>query len=76
MKAKYSVEIRDLDGLSADAEVIEAFKKAINEIPGKAGSLKVWLTKPIRSDQRVAVAKLGDKYSNKLLSFQHVSASP
>ncbi|XP_046687072.1 uncharacterized protein LOC124372704 [Homalodisca vitripennis] len=67
---KVSIEIRDLDGLTNDSEVTEAIKRAIPEL--KESTFKVWLTKPNRSQQRMAVAELGDRHANKLLALQHL----
>ncbi|XP_046681479.1 uncharacterized protein LOC124368248 [Homalodisca vitripennis] len=72
LQPRCSVEIRDLDALSTEDEVIKALKKALPELPGEAGGLKVWLTKPNRSQQRMAIAELGEKHANKLLSLQHL----
>ncbi|XP_046679274.1 uncharacterized protein LOC124366717 [Homalodisca vitripennis] len=67
---KLSIEIRDLDGLTNESEVTEAIKRAIPEL--KESTLKVWLTKPNRSQQRMAVAELGERHANKLLALQHL----
>lgn len=60
LERKPSVVIWDLDGFFTNTEVIEA------------GRLRAWLTNQNRSEQRMAVAKSGDKYSHKLLSLQHL----
>lgn len=69
---KSSVEVRDLDGLSTEKDVVEAIKKAVPDVSEEAAGLKVWLTKPNRSQQRMAVVELREKLANKLLSLQHL----
>ncbi|XP_054280709.1 uncharacterized protein LOC128998547 [Macrosteles quadrilineatus] len=71
LEPRTSVEIRDLDGLSTEAEVREAINKAIPDIQN-ADSLKVWLTRPNRSEQRIAIAEMRNQDASKLLNLTHL----
>ncbi|XP_054272719.1 uncharacterized protein LOC128992994 [Macrosteles quadrilineatus] len=71
LEPRTSVEIRDLDGLSTEAEVREAINKAIPDIQN-ADSLKVWLTRPNRSEQRIAIAEMRNQDDSKLLNLTHL----
>jgi hypothetical protein len=69
LEPRTTLEIRDLDSYSTEAEVEEAVKKNLKEF---TGALKVFLSKPNTREQRLAFVEIGTQEASELLKIGRV----
>lgn len=69
MEPRKSIMIKDLDSLTTPEEVTEAIKNFLSD---SVEELRVVVTKPNRSEQRMAIVTLTERAANELLMREHI----